>query len=317
MKNILKKLYVSIFILPLLFVGCKSNNVEKIDGSKESVTPLFYKISKKDSNVNVYLLGSIHAAQDNIYPLNDTIMKAYKNSDYLAVEVDTVALTENLNLQLELSGKLLYDDGTTIKDELGDELYDKMVSFLREKKSYVPLYDNYRPAFFESLFENYVIEDADMDSNEGIDMHFLTLAKEDKKDILEIETAESQYDLLLSNPIELDKMMIDEYVSEYDVAILEMKNLYDSWKSGNIEKLESTFAIDDNLPEDEAKLITDYNKALINDRNYIMASALEDYISEDKNVFCVVGVGHLIGDEGIISLMEDSGYIVEKIEYKK
>lgn len=316
MKNILKKLCVSIFILPLLFVGCKSNNVEKNVDSKESITPLFYKISKKDSNVNIYLLGSIHAAQDNIYPLNDTIMKAYKNSDYLAVEVDTVSLTENLELQLELSSKLLYDDETTIKDELGDELYDKMVSFLKEKKSYVKLYDNYRPAFFESLFENIVIADADMDSNAGVDMHFLTLAKEDKKDILEIETAESQYDLLLSNPIELDKMMIDEYVNSYEDAVLEMKNLYESWKSGDIEKLESAFAIDDSLTEED-KLITDYNKALINDRNYIMTAALEKYISEDKNVFCVVGVGHLIGDEGIISIMENNGYIVEKIEYKK
>lgn len=316
MKNILKKLYVFIFILPLLFVGCKSNNVEKVDNSKESVTPLFYKISKKDSNVNVYLLGSIHAAQDNIYPLNDTIMKAYKNSDYLAVEVDTVSLTNNLNLQLELTSKLLYDDDTTIKDELGDELYDKMINFLKEKNSYVSLYDSYRPAFFESLFENIVIEDADMNSNEGIDMHFLNLAKDDKKEILEIETAESQYDLLLSNPIELDKMMIDEYVSEYDEAVLEMKNLYNSWKSGDIKKLEKAFAIDDSLTDDEVKLITDYNKSLITDRNYIMTEALEKYISEDKNVFCIVGVGHLIGDEGIISQLENNGYIVEKIEFK-
>lgn len=316
MKNILKKLYVFIFILPLLFVGCKNNNVEKVDNSKEAVTPLFYKISKKDSNVNVYLLGSIHAAQDNIYPLNDTIMKAYKNSDYLAVEVDTVSLTNNLNLQLELTSKLLYDDNTTIKDELGDELYDKMINFLKEKNSYVSLYDSYRPAFFESLFENIVIEDADMEPTEGIDMHFLNLAKDDKKEILEIETAESQYNLLLSNPIELDKMMIDEYVSEYDEAVLEMKNLYNSWKSGDIKKLEKAFAIDDSLTEDEAKLIIDYNKALITDRNYIMSKALEEYISEDKNVFCVVGVGHLIGDEGIISLMEKNGYIVEKIEFK-
>lgn len=317
MKNILKKLYVFIFILPLFFVGCKSNNVGKKDNSKESVTPLIYKISKKDSNVNIYLLGSIHAAQDNIYPLNDTIMKSYKNSDYLAVEVDTVSLTNNLSLQLELSNKLLYDDGRTIKDELGDELYDKMVNFLKDKKSYASLYDNYKPAFFESLFEGIVIDDADMDSSDGVDMYFLNLAKDAKKEILEIETAESQYDLLLSNPIELDKMMIDEYINSYDEAVLEMKNLYESWKSGDIEKLEKAFAVDDSLTEEEVKLVTDYNKSLLTDRNYIMTAALEKYISEGKNVFCVVGVGHLIGDEGIISLMENKGYIVEKIEYKK
>ncbi len=316
MKKILKSLTLLILVLTLSLTGCQKGNIEADDKQNvETITPLFYKIGKEGSDINIYLLGSIHAANDDIYPLNDTIMSAYNQSDYLAVEVDTVALTSDFDLQLELAQKMLYTDGTTIKDHIGDELYNQMVALLREKGSYSSIYDNYKPVFFESLFENVIIADADMDPNAGIDMHFLNLAKKDEKNILEIETAEFQYDLLLSNPIELDKMMLEEYVNSYDESVSEMKNIYSAWKKGDISELEKELMEDSNeeLSAEEIEMLENYNQALINDRNYGMVNALEKYFDEEKKVFCVVGLGHVIGDEGIISLMEKKGYNIEKL----
>lgn len=316
MKKILKNLSLIVIVLTLFLAGCQKKEIEKDEKPNvENTTPLFYKISKKDSDISIYLLGSIHAADKGIYPLNDTIMSAYNRSDYLAVEVDTVALTSDFDLQVSLAQKMLYTDGTTIKDHIGEELYNKMVAKLKEKGSYNSMYDNYKPAFFESLFENAIIVDADMDANAGIDMHFLKLAKKDNKNILEIETAESQYDLLLGNPIELDKMMLEGYVENYDESITEMKDLYSAWKNGNANELEQELmpTSSEGLSPEEIEMIENYNNALINNRNYIMADALEKYFSEEKDVFCVVGVGHVVGNQGIISLMEQRGYNIEKL----
>lgn len=320
MKKILKKLPLLVLILTLFLTGCQKKIDEKEnEPNVEITTPLFYKISKENSDISIYLLGSIHAADKKIYPLNDTIMSAYNQSDYLAVEVDTVALTSDFDAQLELAQKMLYTDGTTIKDHIGEDLYNKMVEILKDKGSYNSLYDNYKPAFFESLFENVIINDADMDANAGIDVHFLNLAKKEEKEILEIETAEFQYDLLLSNPIELDKMMLEEYVNNYDESVTEMKDIYTAWKKGDIDELEQTLlpttdseALEE-LTEEEIKMAENYNKSLITDRNYGMVDALEKYYADEKNVFCVVGLGHVIGDEGIISLMEKKGYNIEKL----
>lgn len=315
----MKKIFQNLFILTIVFIltltGCQKKESNIDDTKKEMATPLFYKISNDKNDTIVYLLGSIHAADDSVYPLNDTIMKAYKNSDYLAVEIDTIAITSNFDLQLELAKKMLYIDGTTIKDELGEELYNKMVEFLNTKNSYNSLYDNYKPAFFESLFENVIIKDAEMDANKGIDTHFLNLAKKDNKSILEIETANFQYDLLLSNPIELDRLMLNSYVDDYDNNVLEMKELYNAWKKGDIKELEEKLFSSDieELTADEITMLEHYNQTLITDRNYGMVKALEKYISEDKNVFCVVGLGHVIGDEGIVNLMQKNGYKIEKL----
>lgn len=316
MKKILKNLSLIVIVLTLFLAGCQKKEVVKDDKTNvENTTPLFYRISKEDSDINIYLLGSIHAADKGIYPLNDTIMSSYNKSDYLAVEVDTVALTSDFDLQVSLAQKMLYTDGTTIKDHIGEELYTKMVAKLKEKGSYNSMYDNYKPAFFESLFENAIIVDADMDANAGIDMHFLKLAKKENKNILEIETAASQYDLLLNNPIELDKMMLEGYVESYDESISEMKDLYNAWKKGDANELEQKLmsTSSEGLSQTEIEMIENYNNTLINKRNYIMTDALEKYYAEEKNVFCVVGVGHVVGDQGIISLMEQRGYNVEKL----
>lgn len=303
-------LIITIFTL-IVFPACGKKEIVKEDNE---ITPLFYKISDKN-NTTIYLLGSIHAADDTIYPLNDTIMNSFNDSDYLAVEVDTLSLQNNFDLSLKLAEKMMYNDSTTIKNHIGDELYNKMVNFLKEKKSYSSLYDNYKPVFFESLFENLIINDAMLKSESGIDMYFLSLASENNKKILEVESAEFQYNLLLNTPLELDKIMIEEYIDNYDLNVSQMKDLYELWKKGDKEQLENILINSEsqNVTEEEKKLMENYNQSLIIDRNYGMTNVLENYFEKKQNVFCVVGLGHVIGDEGIINLLQKRGYDVAQL----
>lgn len=303
-------LIITIFTL-IVFSACGKKEIVKEDNE---ITPLFYKISDKN-NTTIYLLGSIHAADDTIYPLNDTIMNSFNDSDYLAVEVDTLSLQNNFDLSLKLAEKMMYNDSTTIKNHIGDELYNKMVNFLKEKKSYSSLYDNYKPVFFESLFENLIINDAMLKSESGIDMYFLSLASENNKKILEVESAEFQYNLLLNTPLELDKIIIEEYIDNYDLNVSQMKDLYELWKKGDKEQLENILINSEsqNATEEEKKLMENYNQSLIIDRNYGMANVLENYFEKKQNVFCVVGLGHVIGDEGIINLLQKRGYDVAQL----
>ena len=57
-------LIITIFTL-IVFSVCDKKEIVKEDNE---ITPLFYKISDKN-NTTIYLLGSIHAADDTIYPL--------------------------------------------------------------------------------------------------------------------------------------------------------------------------------------------------------------------------------------------------------
>ena len=133
--------------------------------------------------------------------------------------------------------------------------------------------------FFESLFENLIIKDANMDSNKGIDMHFLNEASELNKDILELESVEFQYNLLLGLPIEISMMNIESYINDYDKSVSEMRNLYEAWKRGNLKELNNLIfsESDEQLTVEQQKLIDDYNNKLIIDRNYNMFNKLNEY----------------------------------------
>lgn len=319
MKKMFKDLFkisLVMFILIFTLTGCKSKKQDETTNTI-SVTPIFYKITKNDIDTTLYLLGSIHAADDSIYPLNNKIISAYNESDYLAVELDAVKVNSSYSLQMKMAKMLLYEDGIKIKDELGEELYTQMIEILQEKDLYMSIYDVYKPAFFQSLLENAISKDAGLDAEKGVDMYFIKLAKEDEKEILEVESLEIQCNLLTSNPIELDRIIISDYVKNYDKNISEIKNLYSVWKQGNESEAEKLLnAIDtEELTEEEIKLVEEYNQRLINNRNYYMTDILEQYMNEGKNVFCTVGLGHVIGEEGIVKLMEKKGYNVEKIKY--
>jgi len=314
-KKFFCNLLLIILILPWILTGCGKKEDQVKIKAEEETTPIFYKITNKENNATIYLLGSIHVADDKIYPLNDTIMSAYNASDYLAVECNIVNIDSNV--QVEQTKKMKYADDRTVKDDLGEELYTKIIKILESKNLYSPIYDSFKPVFFISLFESMIYEEADLKTNGGIDMHFLNLATENKKEILEIESVEAQFDLLSNFSNELNKMLLSNYVQNYEFQVEATKELYLAWKQGNSEKLEK-LTLDnkeEGLTENEIELSNNYVKLLITERNYHMTNKLKQYMSENKNVFCTLGVGHIIGDEGIVKLLEKDGYIVEQIKY--
>src|SRR5215470_16334435 len=71
----------------------------------------FMWVTKSDT-ATVYLLGSMHAAQKDLYPLDDRIEGAFSKSDALVVEVEETELTTQAQLQLAAKG--MYPFGDTL-----------------------------------------------------------------------------------------------------------------------------------------------------------------------------------------------------------
>lgn len=290
---------------------------------KEKITPLLYEVTKDNSSNKIYLFGSIHAADDRAYPLPKEVLSAYSKSNYLAVEFDIIDFSSSLKEQMDALKLLLYEDGRTIQDSLSEETYELLIPYLEENDLYIPAYEYYRPALQYSLVSNAQTIKSGLDSDKGIDMYFLEEAKEDEKEILELESAFQQYGLLTNFPDELFDMLI-KYSIMYDKELIkETKELYESWLDGDIKKLteQTSEEVDEeilkefneysNLPE----MVDNYNDKLITQRNIQMANNTDKYFLEEKNVFLVVGLAHIIGEDGIVELLEEKGYTVTQIKY--
>lgn len=272
-------------------------------------TPAMWKVTKGDKEM--YLFGSIHATQDGAENLPDYVQKAFDECDYLAMELDTSSVMNDLTQSLNLVKSLMYTDGTTIKEHISKETYNAAVKFLTEKGLYTSYYDSFKPMMWISLLENAICQDSGIDVNKSMENIMSSKAKKANKKILEVESMEIQVAVFDKISDKLADAMIlsytaDGFADEYSNS---NNSVYKKWKHG--ETIEDTNI--DEIPEEYKADYEIYNKAMLIDRNSGMADKAEEYMNDGKKVFFMVGTAHMYGDDGLVSLLTDRGYTVERV----
>lgn len=58
-----------------------------------------------------------------------------------------------------------------------------------------------------------------------------------------------------------------------------------------------------------------YNNVMTVVRNKLMVERASEYLRDHKNVFYVVGLAHMLGDDGLVASLENRGYTVSQISY--
>jgi len=254
----------------------------------------------------VYVLGSIHLLKKDIYPLSRTIEVAFEKSDILAVEANVNDIS-----RLDI-GKLMESAFYPANDSLEKHVSGKTFSLIKEETARaglpMELVYNQRPWFLGLTLESIELMKSGYDPNYGIDKYFLSKA-EGRKKISELESLDYQINLLAGLNDEEQELFLLYTLRELRILVQEVDKLVDAWKSGAVEKMEST--ITKSLAEDR-RFYTIYDK-LIYKRNRNMAQKIEGYLKTNGTYFVVVGAAHLLGDKGIIQLLKDRGYSVEQL----
>ena len=282
--------------------------------AKEKISPKLWEVRGKDGKGKIFLFGSIHLAEPDIYPLDDRIMSAYTESSALAVEADIVENDNDLSSQLNIVKIFQYSDGTTIKDHISEETYNKAVELLMEHNLYIQYYDYFKPIMWISLIENITYDKSGLDAEYGIDRYFLNKAKEEGKKIIEIESVDFQINMLANLSNRTQELMLESYFignqdpSSGDEA---QKALYEKWKSGTMtSKYDFDYSIFEFLNDDMKNALTEYHNTILVERNNHMVQAAESYLSGNDTVFYVVGAAHMEGETGIVEQLKAKGYDV-------
>ena len=300
--------YLLVFILLFSSVfplcGCASPDAPDDENGKSFI----WKVSADDSYV--YLLGSIHVASPDIYPLDDDIEQAFQDSDKLVVEIN-IKEVGPISTMLLFEKYGTYPTGEGLRQSLDDDLYERLESSFEEMGMSLAAYDDYRPWVIVAMMEETVLTEGDYSAEYGIDVHFLEKAFERDMEILELETAEYQLKMMNDIPDELmikvmemsmEEPDMDDYIDIFGYMIAQ-------WENGNAEGIEKVLFED--LEEEPA--LAPYYEALFYQRNYNMMPKIEEYLADEYTYFIVVGAGHLVGEEGLINLLDEAGYEVEQL----
>lgn len=292
----------------LLLAGCSTQeNTER--------KHLFWKVS--DSNSTVYLLGSLHFADSSFYPLDTIIENAFDRSEELAVEIDATddSISRQIALMTEQQG--IFHDGRVLDSVIPARVSASLDSLCLAWKLPLGSFSRYKPLSAGMTVTAVGIMRLGYDGKLGIDVHFLERARDAGKNVVSLETVEEQVFVFTGDgdSDSLGIFYLETILRETAFLDSATRGMMRAWKAGN----DSLFCVNMNLDRAELSPADSLFKKEINERIYYsrnrkMAEKIADFLTEDRNMFVVVGAGHLAGNhENVIDLLRAKGFTVEQL----
>ena len=282
--------YLLLLVIYLLIQSC-NNKIE--------ITPLMFEV-KSEYNT-VYIFGSIHTADESVYPLPDYVMDRFSNSKKLIFEIDPRSFDPLLY------NSSFYDEKDDISNHISNDTYNLLISYCRETGNVLEDLSKYKPFQLSNEIIENELNRADITLSLGIEVYF---ANEVKNKEIKIGGIES-YEESLFRHAQIDSADLDKYLyytlDTKDEIIPDMINMLNNWKTGNTKVLVEYL----NEENEDYPSMTEY---LQEEKDKIIVNEIEKYLSECEPVFVIVGLAHLILENSVVDILKSKDYHVTLIQ---
>ena len=288
------------------------------DFDPEDLHPLLWRVSD-DGGHTLYLFGTIHVGDGRNPLVLEKLAPILTSCDALAVEFDLVAYEQDLSAAVADYQQFVYQDGSSVRDHMPEELYERCVALLTEASAYSPLLDRYNLGMWSQLTETAaLLTRSSLDPNFAMDRLLIQRAYDEGIPVLSVESASFQMGLLNSFPDELNLLLMEETLDGLDGYGEEIDALYAAWLAGDAGDLERLVLGEEDadagdFDEEQLAMIEAYNRAMLDQRNLGMARTALAYLAGGDTVFLAVGAGHMLGESGLVRLLSSAGCTVEPV----
>ena len=255
---------------------------------------------------SAHLLGSMHIGTGK-HRYDPAITAAYQGADLLVMEVSAEDLDPTRTVQLLLErGRL--EKNQTLRDLLPAETFGLLEQTLEKQGLPVTGYLAMKPWVVVLALASQQFAEAGYVPEQGVDRHFLDQAGSEKP-IVGLETAESQFDVFDSMPMELQIDALVGMLDQKEGAPLDPAALGDAWARGDLAALEEIIFVEQGQDEE----LDAFYEAMYFRRNREMSDRIAELLEHGQRLFVVVGTGHMVGEAGIPALLAARGFDVRRI----
>jgi len=260
--------------------------------------------AQKGSSV-IYLGGTCHILRESDYPLPPEFDTAYKASDTVVLEADLGKLQDPATQKLMLE-KTMYTDGSTIDKHLSARTYNELRTYCEANNIPLMALSKLKPSMF--MITLTFMEFIKMGVTEqGVDQFFYNQAKKDKKPVEGLETVDEQINYITSMGDGNEDEFVTYSIKDLKTIKQQFNVLAEAWRKGDAKRLDQLMV--EELKTKQPKLY----KKLITDRNRNWLPLIDAYQKSPRTEFILVGVGHLVGPDGVVEALKKKGYTVEKL----
>jgi len=302
MRTLWSRTIIVLWLVSVLWGG----GAPVLVGAQEVAAPksrhILWKV--QSSHNSIYLLGSIHVLQEKHYPLDHQLYEAFNRASAAMFEVDLDGLTSPLS-QLQILTKGLYLNGQNLQRVLSTDSYEAAKANFAELGFNIENFHRMKPWMAATAVTALELQKLGFESAFGVDRHFFEKAQEAGKDIKGLESVEFQLGLFdnLSTPIQ--ELFLLQSLEDLKNIEARIKEMVDAWTQGNVTDLERLIEGMREYPE--------LYQALVVSRNQNWIPQIEQALQQSKPVFIVVGTMHLLGKEGLLTILREKGYVVEQL----
>jgi uncharacterized protein len=260
---------------------------------------VFWSVSD-DQGRQSWLLGTVHSEDPRLLDFPPELMQALADADRLALE-----LVPDSAMLAQLNEAMHYRSGS-LDQVIEDGLYAKVVELMeREYGMGEPAVRRMRPwaaAMTLSL--------PPPETGLFMDLALSFRAAGMGKDVVALESLEEQLAFLegLEEPLQID--LLRQAVADHARIPELFDKLISTYLSGDLEALErQSFA---QMSDMDPAIVEHFNQVGLIDRNRVMLERAQPWL-EAGGLIIAVGALHLPGEDGLIELLRQAGWIVEGV----
>ncbi|WP_300555622.1 TraB/GumN family protein [Maricaulis sp.] len=265
--------------------------------------PAMWKVSDEDSEI--LLFGSVHVLREDTQWRTDALDAAIAAADEVYYEtpmtVEAQAASQQLIPQFGLNPQ-----GQTLSSMLTEEQNAQLARVAGQMGLPVQNLEPLRPWLAGLTISLIGMQQAGYNPMTGVEMTLSAVTEDERERYF--ETFEDQFGFFagLSPEVELHFLTFSLEQIENDPGMLD--RMVAAWAAGDVAALDTIFH------EGMQEAGPEVYDVLLVQRNHHWVDEIETMLEGSGKTLIVVGAGHLVGPDGVPTLLEAEGITVERVQ---
>lgn len=274
-------------------------------GQAQAAAPSFLWKATAPRGGTVYIAGSIHLLSSQYYPLSAAFEDAFAASDLLVEELDMAEMLAPES-QMQMLTRGMMPAGQTLESVVSRDTMTGVRAKVGELGLPLEPLQLFKPWALALTLQGLEWQKAGFAADLGLDRHFYERAQARGMRVQGLETLAFQIARFDEMPMPLQDRMLSETLKEMATARQNVEEMAQAWKAGDAPAIERMVLRD-------LKAEPDMYERLLVQRNRSWMPAIDTLFLRPRPSFVVVGAAHLVGPDGLLTMLKAKGYSVTQL----
>ena len=268
-------------------------------------SPAIWKITDQDSTL--YLFGTVHLMQPDIKWQRRDMQAAFDDVGTVFFEIpddDKSALQTSI-LQRRYG---VYPGNEKLTDHLDKININRLTAAAYNSDVPLSRLQKFKPWLAADILSVAAVDKAGMQYANSADAQMRIKAEQAHKSIRALDSVETYFDAVAQQPDWVQIRALEQTILHFNTLVSETLKVNAAWLVGDTVLLENEM-----LAPAKARSPELY-QALFTQRNKKWSKTLEQFMQGDDNAMVIVGIGHMLGSDGLPALLANHGYKMERLE---